>query len=80
MSAEGSGGSSADREAKRKRGDGRSIQHDVYVHESSESLLDRRVKAATSKLELLTKMYPDMHEKVRQAREELLNLYDQVLN
>jgi hypothetical protein len=52
----------------------------VYVHESSDTLLDRRIHTSMARLELLTKMYPDDHERVRVAREELLQLYDQVLS
>ena len=81
LDADGScGGSTGDRNSKRQRGDDRIIQHNVYVHESSDTLLDRRIHTSMARLELLTKMYPDDHERVRVAREELLQLYDQVLS
>jgi hypothetical protein len=56
------------------------VKHVVVVQDNADTQLDRRIKAAESKLELLSKMFPDTHQRVRDAREELLNLYDQVLH
>ena len=68
---------------KRRRADTQQVQHVVKMEAPTldpDAVLDRQIKTEEKRLELLVKMFPDTHVKCQEAREQLLALYDQVLN